>query len=204
MFGRMSRAMKSFSVEIGGVKLHAAADEHGVHIGQGSATAPIADRARLRGFVGTLGDGSELPIYVEEGEREHEYIVYLRGEAVRLSLVTHRDERLRALRKNTAIAGSSAQIITAPMPGLLKAILVEEGAVVEKGEALCILEAMKMENELKSPDRLVVKRLIAHAGNAVDKGAPLVELRPVEVEAAVAAPAEASAAASAAGEGSRS
>ena len=175
--------MKSFSVEIGGVKLRAVADEHGIHIGEGNATAPLADRRRLRGFTGTLSDGSELPIYVEEGEGDHEYVVYLRGEAIRLSLVTHRDDRLRALRKNTAVAGSSAQIITAPMPGLLKAILVEEGAIVEKGEALCILEAMKMENELKSPDSLIVKRLIARAGNAVDKGAPLVELRPVEASA---------------------
>ena|GEM_PF-51452 len=180
MLAAMSRVTKSYSVEIGEMKLHAAADEHGIHIGAAHQAAPIEDRDPLRSFLGRLGDGSRLPIYVEEGEKEHEYIVYLRGQAIPVRLVTGRDERLRALRKNTAVAGSSAQIITAPMPGLLKAILVEEGAVVAKGEALCILEAMKMENELKSPDRLVVKRLIAHPGNAVDKGAPLLELRPLE------------------------
>jgi biotin carboxyl carrier protein len=63
------------------------------------------------------------------------------------------------------------------MPGLLKQMLVSEGEIVEKGRSLCILEAMKMENEIKSPGRLVVKRLIAMPGAAVEKGTPLMELR---------------------------
>jgi biotin carboxyl carrier protein len=95
---------------------------------------------------------------------------------VRVHLVTPRDERLLALRKNTRAAGSAGQIVTAPMPGFLKGMLVAEGDVVEKGRSLCILEAMKMENEIKSPGRLVVKRLIAQPGTAVEKGAALMEL----------------------------
>jgi biotin carboxyl carrier protein len=65
------------------------------------------------------------------------------------------------------------------MPGLLKEILVGEGDVVEKGKALCILEAMKMENEIKSPGKLRVRRVMAQAGAAVEKGTRLLELEPV-------------------------
>lgn len=172
----MGTETKTYSVEVGGVKLHARSDEHGIQLGDSVHRVPISDGDRLRGFIGSLDGGGELPIYVEESEEDHEYTVYIRGEAVRVHLVTKRDERLLALRKNTRAAGSAGQIIAAPMPGFLKAILVAEGDVVEKGSSLCILEAMKMENEIKAPGRLVVKRLIAKGGTAVEKGAPLIEL----------------------------
>lgn len=178
----MLRGMKhettSYTVEVGQLKLPAVADEHGIHVGERTEPVSIEDGLGLRSIHGELADGTELPIYVEEGESDHEYIVYLRGEAVRVRLVTSRDERLLALRKNTVAAGAGGQTINAPMPGLLKAMLVEEGQVVERGTSLCILEAMKMENEIKSPARLTVKRLVAVAGTAVEKGAPLVELQP--------------------------
>jgi biotin carboxyl carrier protein len=173
----MDNVAQSYTVEVGEMKLTAVADEHGIRIGESHDGAPIGDGLRLRSFTGKLADGSDVPIYVEEGEEDHEYIVYLRGEAVRIHLVTPRDERLLALRKNTRPAGSFGQIVAAPMPGLLKGILVAEGELVEKGASLCILEAMKMENEIKSPGRLVVKRLIATPGIAVEKGAPLIELQ---------------------------
>jgi biotin carboxyl carrier protein len=182
MLCAMKNNARSYLVEVGEMKLRAVADEHGIHVGESPAPASIEDGHRLRSITGERTDGSDLPIYVEESESDHEYIVYLRGEAVRVRLVTSRDERLLALRKNTTAAGAGGQVVGAPMPGLLKAILVEEGTIVEKGESLCILEAMKMENEIKSPARLVVKRLIAKAGTAVEKGAPLVELQPVSGE----------------------
>jgi biotin carboxyl carrier protein len=175
----MAHDTQTYTAEIGGVKLHARSNEHGIHVGDGPRTAAIDDGDRLRSFTVEL-DGGPVPVYVEEGEGDHEYIVYLRGEAVRVHLVTPRDERLLALRKNTRAGGSAAQIVAAPMPGFLKGMLVAEGELVEKGRSLCILEAMKMENEIKSPGRLVVKRLIAQAGTAVEKGAPLIELGPAQ------------------------
>lgn len=178
----MKNKANSYQVELGDVKLRAGTDEHGIYVGESSVPAPIRDGHRLRSITGAGADGASIPIYVEEGESDHEYIVYLRGEAVRVRLATPHDERLLALRKNTAGAGAGRQIVSAPMPGLLKAILVQQGQVVQKGESLCILEAMKMENEIKSPARLMVKQLIAKAGTALEKGAPLVELQPVSGE----------------------
>jgi biotin carboxyl carrier protein len=62
------------------------------------------------------------------------------------------------------------------MPGLLKAVHVREGDEVERGAPLVTLEAMKMENELRSPIAGRVTRVAAAAGSKVDGGALLVVL----------------------------
>lgn len=65
--------------------------------------------------------------------------------------------------------------IKAPMPGLVLSVEVEEGQEVTKGEALLILEAMKMENVIKSPGEGKVKSITVEKGKAVEKGALLIE-----------------------------
>lgn len=66
--------------------------------------------------------------------------------------------------------------IKAPMPGLIIDILVEPGQTVEKGDALLILEAMKMENVLKAEGEGVVKSIEIGKGTAVDKGQVIIEM----------------------------
>ncbi len=66
--------------------------------------------------------------------------------------------------------------IKAPMPGLVLDIEVESGQLVEKGDALLILEAMKMENVLKSLGEGVVKEVLVNKGDAVEKGQVLIEM----------------------------
>lgn len=63
----------------------------------------------------------------------------------------------------------------APMPGLIKDILVAEKSAVKKGDVLIVLEAMKMENSLKSPADGVVKSITAIKGKTVEKGEILIE-----------------------------
>lgn len=73
--------------------------------------------------------------------------------------------------------GGSQKINTvkAPMPGLVIGIQVEPGQAVQKGDALLILEAMKMENVIKAAGDGVVKSVLAQKGHAVDKGQVLLE-----------------------------
>lgn len=73
--------------------------------------------------------------------------------------------------------GSSKQvnIIKAPMPGLLLDIQVSAGQEVKEDDPLFILEAMKMENVILSPRDGVIKSISAVKGDAVDKGALLIE-----------------------------
>jgi len=71
---------------------------------------------------------------------------------------------------------SVANDIIAPMPGLILDVLVEEGQTVEKGQALMVLEAMKMENVLKAEKVGVISKINVKKGTAVDKKAVLIEM----------------------------
>jgi acetyl/propionyl-CoA carboxylase alpha subunit len=76
--------------------------------------------------------------------------------------------------------------LTAPMPGKVVKVLVAEGQQVDAGEALVVLEAMKMETALRAESAAVVKKVRASVGQVVDHGAILLELSP----AAPASPSE--------------
>ena len=73
-----------------------------------------------------------------------------------------------------SVAGEGA--VTAIMPGKIIRLLVAEGDAVDEGADGCILEAMKMENELRAPKAGVVKALYAQAGQDVEMGAVLAEI----------------------------
>jgi biotin carboxyl carrier protein len=60
-------------------------------------------------------------------------------------------------------------IIRAPMPGLISRIKVKTGQFINAGESLLILEAMKMENEMKSPIDGIIKQINVEVGTTIDK-----------------------------------
>jgi biotin carboxyl carrier protein len=70
----------------------------------------------------------------------------------------------------SSINANKVSDIKAPMPGLVLKLLVSEGAHVKKGENLFVLEAMKMENIIKSPADVVVKSIKIKPGDKVEKG----------------------------------
>lgn len=74
-----------------------------------------------------------------------------------------------------AAAGSKVNSVKAPMPGLIIDLRVKEGDEVKPGDALLILEAMKMENILKSPGAGTVKKVKIKKGDSVEKGQVLIE-----------------------------
>lgn len=84
------------------------------------------------------------------------------------------DELLHQLGLDKAMSQKLSNI-KAPMPGLVLNILVGEGADVKKGDALLVLEAMKMENILKSPADGKVKKVSVQKGMAVEKNQVLIE-----------------------------
>ncbi len=79
---------------------------------------------------------------------------------------------------------AAAEII-APMPGKVLKVLVNEGDVVSAGQAMVIIEAMKMETTLSAESPAVVKRVCAKPGDTVDHGAVLIELSPAVVSSAL-------------------
>lgn len=96
--------------------------------------------------------------------------VDIRGLSHELSVV---DPRRKALRSGGGAAGGS---IKTQMPGRVVRVLVAEGDEVAKGDALVVVEAMKMENEIKSPRDGTVTRIAVNAGDVVEARAVLVEL----------------------------
>ena len=88
------------------------------------------------------------------------------------------DERARAIQDLTAAtaAPSGPAPLVAPMPGLVVRVHVAEGDEVAAGQGLVVMEAMKMENELRAPAPGRVRRVLATPGTAVEKGAVLVEV----------------------------
>jgi len=62
------------------------------------------------------------------------------------------------------------------MPGLVLDILVSEGQTIQKGDSLLVLEAMKMENNLKAINDAVVKKINVSKGDKVEKNTVLIEL----------------------------
>ena len=90
-----------------------------------------------------------------------------------VSLKTEIEHRFSKYSSETKIGDKK---LTVPMPGIIINLLVSQGDQVKKGQGLVIIEAMKMENELKSPRDAVVTSIHVTRGDSVDKGTLLMEL----------------------------
>ena len=77
--------------------------------------------------------------------------------------------------KQTDSAG--AVTVKAPMPGTILDIKVSAAQSVKKGDVLCILEAMKMENEICAPNDGVVDAVLVNKGDSVEVNAELISLK---------------------------
>ncbi|MFA5625027.1 MAG: acetyl-CoA carboxylase biotin carboxyl carrier protein subunit, partial [Bradymonadales bacterium] len=70
---------------------------------------------------------------------------------------------------------SAKNAISAPIPGLITKLLCEVGKSYAQNDTLVIIEAMKMETELKAPKNLTVKKILVNAGDNVTQGASIIE-----------------------------
>ncbi len=73
------------------------------------------------------------------------------------------------------VAPDTSKFLLCPMPGLVKAIHVAQGAEVKSGDPLCVVEAMKMENILRAERDVVVKAVKAKAGDSLAVDAVIME-----------------------------
>jgi biotin carboxyl carrier protein len=136
--------------------------------------------ARLVDVEGTpvslLTIGSRVyRVVARRGDARGRYAISVDG---RRFAVEALDERTRAIRDLSAASAAAAgpSPLVAPMPGLIVRVNVQPGDQVQAGQGLVVMEAMKMENELRSPAAGTVKTVLATPGAAVEKGALLVEL----------------------------
>lgn len=151
--------------------------EHAISldIAGSSATAEINGRQyslELRELAGgeyLFIDGSD--VYKCRVEPSHDagnsFAVIVRGISYDITIID--PKRLRSARTSAAHDHGAAEIIS-PMPGKVVRILVEAGASVEAGAGIIVVEAMKMQNEMKAPKAGIVVSLNAEAGATVNAG----------------------------------
>ena len=80
------------------------------------------------------------------------------------------DPRVWRGRRHGTLEAEGRQQITAPMPGKVIRLLVNEGDAVQAGQGLLVVEAMKMQNEIRSPKNGKVEKLLAKENQAVNAG----------------------------------
>lgn len=157
-------------------------DGHTVHASLAPTNPPHAAPHGRRSGSGTgcslLLDGTSFALWARGG-RAGAWELELDGRAVSAEVLDPRSDRVRRL---SAKAGAGARVapLKAPMPGLVVQVSVDEGQAVAAGDTLLIVEAMKMENELRAPAAAKVIRVLATPGDAVEKGQLLVEFSEVE------------------------
>ena len=96
------------------------------------------------------------------------------GVSVQARVYTQREAELAAFMPKKKDAGVSKHLLC-PMPGLVKTVDVREGQEVKAGEALCMVEAMKMENVLRAERDVTVKKILAKAGDSLAVDAVIME-----------------------------
>ncbi|MGO3181684.1 MAG: acetyl-CoA carboxylase biotin carboxyl carrier protein subunit [Aequorivita sp.] len=103
------------------------------------------------------------------------YRVKVNGNTYLVNVATPLDELIKEM--GLSLGNDSADDdILAPMPGIILEVNTSEGDEVKKGDFLCVLEAMKMENTLTAPRDGIVKSVNIAKGDTVDKGKLLIEL----------------------------
>ena len=125
------------------------------------------------GALHMIWEGEAFEFDVQKSDRGHD--VTLHGTRYPASVLDERARALMALGMGGGPGAAELDVSTS-MPGKVVAILVEEGQEVRAGEGIIVVEAMKMENELKAACDAVVESVCVAVGEAVEGGVTLVKL----------------------------
>jgi biotin carboxyl carrier protein len=163
-----------YFVRIDGEEHEVALDGDGVHIDGEDVAAHIEEINGTPVRMVTLGDEVHR-VVVRRGASRESYVLWLDGYRFEVEALDERTRAIQAL--SGAVTGPSGPApLKAPMPGLIVRVSVQVGDTVQAGQGIVVMEAMKMENELRAQAAGKVKTILASPGTAVEKGALLIEL----------------------------
>lgn len=136
-----------------------------------------ADLVRLPGtqVLHLIADGRSATVVAHRNDGTWD--LHVGGWPVSAAVVDERTRAIRAMTGHTA-ATHGPKPVRAPMPGLIVRVEAAAGETLRAGQGVVVMEAMKMENELKAENDGVVSRVLVEPGQAVEKGAVLVEFEP--------------------------
>jgi biotin carboxyl carrier protein len=125
------------------------------------------------GLYSIIVDGKSYQLYVEQADGGYRVAIWRHRFDVKV--LTEREWRLmKVAPRHTAQGGEFT--VKAPMPGLVKSVLVADGDSVKSGQRLLVLEAMKMENDINAPRDGRVSKVHVEPQTVVEGGKPLVTL----------------------------
>lgn len=161
-----------YLVDLGGERVEVVLDAAGVSVGGDQMPAHLADVDGTPVRLVTLG-GTQHRVVARRGATRGTYALWIDGWRFDVEAL---DERTRAIRDLSAAsaAPTGPAPVVAPMPGLIVRVHVAVGDRVQAGQGVVVMEAMKMENELRAPAAGVVRAITAVPGSAVEKGTLLV------------------------------
>jgi glutaconyl-CoA/methylmalonyl-CoA decarboxylase subunit gamma len=123
-----------------------------------------------------FADGRSITVDVDPA-KDGDWLVESRGVSFPVKLLDHRKKLLAAAQAQRAQQGATGPtVVRAPMPGKVVKLLCKPGETIAAGAGLIVVEAMKMENELRSPREGVVQTVHVKEGQAVEGQEPLVTL----------------------------
>ena len=135
----------------------------------GASWTPTGDRV-----WSVLRDGQRFKVECLEGPDDQGNLVVRINGVRRACRVLDDRTKLLEMMGMSVTAGPGSGDVQAPMPGKVLQVLVKPGDAVEEGQALLVLEAMKMENMIKAVVAGIVSEVPIAEGEAVEKGALLV------------------------------
>lgn len=130
----------------------------------------LVDAHQVQDSVWSILYGAES-FEVDVQGRDDAYEVLIGGDCYKFSLM---NEQRRALIRAGGKGAAGKALVTSPMPGKVVKLLVSEGEEVQSDQGVIVVEAMKMENELRSAKRGVVTEVLVREGAPVESGAVLV------------------------------
>lgn len=166
---------KQYSVKLTNNAVIEVSEEHGIWKINGGDTQTDVIQTGPGKFHLLLNNQSFDIELLSKDETGKQIDVAINGKRVKTEVSTPLDHLLKSMGMDS-VAKAKQNVVKAPMPGMVLRIIAKEGDAVKKGDALLILEAMKMENIIKSPIDGVVKKIAATEKTAIDKNQVLVEL----------------------------
>jgi pyruvate carboxylase subunit B len=165
-----------YAVRLGSEEHDVILDGEGVRIDGRRVAAQVTPIDGTPVYVVTVGDEVHR-VVVRRGSTVGVYVLSLDGYRLDVEAV---DERTRAIRELSGVAGAPTgpAPLKAPMPGLVVRVNVQPGDHVQAGQGLVVMEAMKMENELRAQSAGRVSHVLVEPGTVVEKGTTLIELEP--------------------------
>ena len=163
-----------YLVKVGDADVDVTLDGDLVEVGGLSVVAHVTELEGTPVRMVTIGDAVHR-VVARRGATRGQYTLWLDGFRYEVEAL---DERTRAIRELSGAAArpSGPAPLVAPMPGMIVRVAVQVGDLVPAGQGLVVMEAMKMENELRAAAAGTVKAVLAKPGTAVEKGAVLLEL----------------------------